>query len=46
MLLAATIAGVLLYWRHAELYPSTDNAYTGANTVRVAPQVSGSVAHV
>jgi membrane fusion protein, multidrug efflux system len=45
VLLAATIAGVLLYWRHAELYPSTDNAYTGANTVRVAPQVSGSVAH-
>ena len=46
VLLAATIAGVLLYWRHAELYPSTDNAYTGANTVRVAAQVSGPVAHV
>lgn len=46
VLLAATIAGVLLYWRHAELYPSTDNAYTGANTVRVAPQVSGPIAHV
>ncbi len=46
VLLAATIGGVLLYWRHAELYPSTDNAYTGANTVRVAAQVSGPVAQV
>ncbi|HBH42758.1 MAG TPA: HlyD family secretion protein, partial [Rhizobiales bacterium] len=31
VLLAATVGGVLLYWRHAEIYPSTDNAYTGAN---------------
>jgi membrane fusion protein, multidrug efflux system len=46
VLLAATIGGVLLYWRHVELYPSTDNAYTGADVVRVAPQVSGVVAHV
>jgi len=46
IVLAATIGGVLLYWRHAELYPSTDNAYTGANTVRVASQVSGPVADV
>lgn len=46
VLLAVTIGGVLLYWRYAELYPSTDNAYTGANIVRVAPQVSGPVAQV
>jgi membrane fusion protein, multidrug efflux system len=46
VVLAATVGGVLLYWRHAELYPSTDNAYTGANIVRVAPQVSGPVAQV
>jgi membrane fusion protein (multidrug efflux system) len=46
VLLVATIAGVLLYWRHAEIYPSTDNAYTGANVVRVAAQVSGPVARV
>ena len=44
--LLATIGGVLLYWRHAELYPSTDNAYTGANVVRVASQVSGPVARI
>lgn len=46
VLLVATIGGVLLYWRHAEIYPSTDNAYTGANVVRVAPQVSGPVLRV
>ena len=46
IVLAATIGGVLLYWRHSALYPSTDNAYTGANTVRVASQVSGPVANV
>ena len=44
--LAATIGGVLLYWHYAELYPSTENAYTGANIVRVAPQISGPVAEV
>ena len=44
--LLATIGGVLLYWRYAELYPSTDNAYTGANVVRVASQVSGPVARI
>jgi membrane fusion protein (multidrug efflux system) len=46
VLLAATIGGVLLYWRHAEIYPSTDNAYTGANVVRVASQVSGPIVRV
>ncbi len=46
VLLAVTVGGVLLYWRHTEIYPSTDNAYTGANIVRVASQVSGPIAHV
>lgn len=46
VLLIATVGGVLLYWRYAEIYPSTDNAYTGANVVRVAPQVSGPVIRV
>jgi membrane fusion protein (multidrug efflux system) len=46
VLLAVTIGSVLLYWRHTELYPSTDNAYTGADVVRVAPQINGVVAHV
>lgn len=46
VLLAVTIGGVLFYWRHTTLYPSTDNAYTGANIVRVAAQVTGPVVHV
>ena len=46
VLLAATIGGVLLYWRHTEIYPSTDNAYTGADVVRVASQINGVVKHV
>ena len=46
VLLVATVGGVLLYWHYAELYPSTDNAYTGANVVRVAAQVSGPVVRV
>jgi len=45
-LLLITVVGILGYWRYAELYPSTDNAYTGANIVRVASQVSGPVARV
>ena len=46
VLLAATVIGVLAYWRYAEIYPSTDNAYTGADIVRIAPQVTGPVTHV
>lgn len=46
LLLIATVGGVLLYWHYAEIYPSTDNAYTGTNVVRVAPQVSGAVQRV
>ena len=46
VLLAATIGGVLLYWRHTEIYPSTDNAYTGADVVRVASQINGVVIRV
>jgi membrane fusion protein (multidrug efflux system) len=46
VLLAVTIGGVLIYWHYAAIYPSTDNAYTGANIVRVASQVSGPVIRV
>lgn len=46
VLLAVTIGGVLLYWRHTEIYPSTENAYTGANIVRVASQVSGPIIRI
>ena len=46
VLLLVTVGGVLAYWHYAEIYPSTDNAYTGADVVRVASQVSGPVIRV
>ena len=44
--IVATVAGAFIYWRHSELYPTTENAYTGSNIVRVASEVSGPVVHV
>lgn len=35
--------GLLLYWRHQTLYPSTSDAYVHAHVVRIAPQVTGQV---
>jgi membrane fusion protein, multidrug efflux system len=44
--IAITIAGALAWWRYSELYPTTENAYTGSNVVRVASEVSGPVIRV
>ena len=44
--IVATVAGAFYYWRHSELYPTTENAYTGSNIVRVASEVSGPVIRV
>ncbi|MHA1518099.1 MAG: hypothetical protein ACTSYK_05780, partial [Alphaproteobacteria bacterium] len=30
-LLVLTLGSVIAYWRYAAIYPSTDNAYTGAD---------------
>lgn len=46
VLFAITVIGVFGYWRYAEIYPSTDNAYTGADIVRIAPLVAGQVIEV
>lgn len=46
VLFVITAVGVLGYWRYAEIYPSTDNAYTGADIVRIAPLVAGQVIEV
>ena len=46
VLLVVTVGGVLAYWQYAAIYPSTDNAYTGADIVRIAPLVSGPVTDV
>jgi membrane fusion protein, multidrug efflux system len=45
-IIVATVAGAFIYWRHSELYPNTENAYTGSNIVRVASEVSGPVIRV
>ena len=34
------------YWRHSQLYVSTDNAYINANVVEIAAQISGAVTRV
>ena len=46
VLAVAVVIGGYLYWQHEGLYPSTSDAYLNANVVRIAPQVSGAVAHV
>lgn len=45
-MLAAIAVGLLLFWRHEERYPSTQDAYIGANIIFVAAQVTGQVAEV
>lgn len=45
-IVVATIAGAFYWWRHVELYPTTENAYVGSNIVRVASEVSGPVIRV
>lgn len=45
-LLAAAAYGYLAYSEHAALYPSTNDAQLGANVIRIAPQVGGTVQQV
>jgi membrane fusion protein (multidrug efflux system) len=44
--IAITVVGAFAWWRYSELYPTTENAYTGSNIVRVASEVSGPVIYV
>ena len=34
------------YWRHSQLFVSTDNAYLNANMVEIAPQVAGPILRI
>ncbi len=45
-IIAAIAVGLLLYWRHEERYPSTNDAYIGANIIYVAAQVTGQVSNL
>ncbi len=46
VMLGAIGVGLYLFWRHEERYPSTQDAYIGANIIYIAPQVTGQVAQV
>ena len=46
LIAAGLIGAVYAYWRHSEIYPSTDDAYVDAHVVQVAAQVSGPVMRV
>lgn len=46
LLLAAAAIFGYRYWRHSQLYASTDDAYVGANTIDIAAQISGQVIRV
>lgn len=46
VLIAAIGGGLWWYWRQSTLYPSTQDAYVGANIVTMAAQVSGQVKSV
>lgn len=45
-ILASIAVGLFLFWRHEERYPSTNDAYVGANIIYVAAQVTGQVSDV
>lgn len=46
LLAVVVVAGGYWYHRHNIFYPSTDDAYIKANTVNIAPQVSGQLIKV
>ncbi|NVO57753.1 HlyD family secretion protein [Rhodobacteraceae bacterium B1Z28] len=46
VMLGAIGIGLFLFWRHEERYPSTKDAYVGANIIYVAAQVTGQVSDV
>ncbi|WP_037312748.1 HlyD family secretion protein [Ruegeria halocynthiae] len=46
VMLGVIAIGLFLYWRHEERFPSTKDAYVGANIIYVAAQVTGQVADV
>ena len=46
LILAGLITAGYFYWQHTRLYPSTDDAYVQADTINIAPRVTGKVVHV
>lgn len=46
ILVLALVIAYLVWAKHARLHPTTQDAYLGANIVRIAPQVSGTIMDV
>ena len=46
LIVGAMGVGLWWWWQHGKTYPSTDDAYLGANVVSIAPQVAGRVSEV
>ncbi len=46
ILVAILVAGGGLYWHHQKFYPSTDDAYTQAHIINIAPRITGVVAKI
>jgi membrane fusion protein (multidrug efflux system) len=46
ILLALFIVGGGLYWHHQKYYPSTDDAYTQAHVINIAPRITGVISKV
>lgn len=46
LMIIALAVGMFFYWRHSEIYPSTEDAYVSAHVVQVAPQITGPITRV
>ncbi|MEZ5473928.1 MAG: HlyD family secretion protein [Steroidobacteraceae bacterium] len=44
--IAALAVGLAFWWRHQEIYPSSDDAYLQAHILTIAPQIGGAVSEV
>lgn len=38
--------GIYVYWQHGQLHPATDDAYTQAHAINIAPRISGQVSQI
>ncbi len=45
-LVVGIAVGLFFYWQHEKRYPSTQDAYVGANIINIAPQVTGQVSEM
>jgi membrane fusion protein (multidrug efflux system) len=46
VILAVLVIGGGLYWHHQKFYPSTDDAYTQAHVINIAPRITGVISKI